>query len=153
MMTYAILILAVAGLFMAWGVRRKQQELTERLGQLNSRIYQTRQEMLAAQEKTQYELATLKIELLRSQGNLQVRPDMPLNEVLLVHPMAGQVLASFHIGGCASCAVDGSASLALAAASNGQAVEPIVAALNELITASQNGNFSELKTPNVQLTF
>lgn len=73
----------------------------------------------------------------------------------MVHPLAGQVLASFHIGGCSSCAVDGSTRLDLAVASSGQTVEPIIVALNNLITESQNGTLSEeiLKTPNVQLTF
>lgn len=154
-MIYAILILALLGLLMAWRTGRKQKDLTERISQLNSRIYQTRREMLEAQEKTHRDLTALKFEWLKSQGKLQVTPDMTLDEVLMVHPLAGQVLASFHIGGCSSCAVDGSTRLDLAVASSGQTVEPIIVALNNLITESQNGTLSEeiLKTPNVQLTF
>lgn len=154
-MIYAILVLALVGLLMAWRTGRKQKDLTERISQLNNRIYQTRREMLEAQEKTHRELTTLKFEWLKSQGKLQVNPDMPLDEVLMVHPMAGQVLASFHIGGCSSCAVEGSTRLDLAAAFSGQTVEPIIVALNNLITDSQNGTLSEeiLKTPNVQLNF
>ncbi len=154
-MLYAILVLALLGLLMAWRTSRKQKDLTERISQLNSRIYQTRREMLEAQEKTHRDLTALKFEWLKSKGKLQVTPDLTLDEVLLVHPMAGQVLASFHIGGCSSCAVDGSTRLDLAAASSGQTVEPIIVALNNLITESQNGTLSEeiLKTPNVQLNF
>jgi hypothetical protein len=154
-MIYAILVLALLGLLMAWRTSRKQKDLTERISQLNSRIYQTRREMLEAQEKTHHDLIALKFDWLKSQGKLQVTPDMTLDEVLMVHPMAGQVLASFHIGGCSSCAVDGSTRLDLAVASSGQMVEPIIVALNNLITESQNGTLPEevLKTPNVQLNF
>lgn len=154
-MIYAILVLALLGLLMAWRTGRKQKELTERISQLNSRIYQTRREMLEAQEKTHRDLIALKFEWLKSQGKLQITPDMTIDEVLMVHPMAGQVLASFHIGGCSGCAVDGSTRLDLAAASSGQTVEPIIVALSNLIAESQNGTLSEeiLKTPNVQLTF
>jgi hypothetical protein len=154
-MIYAILVLALLGLLMAWRTSRKQKVLTERISQLNSRIYQTRREMLEAQEKTHHDLTALKFDWLKSQGKLQVTPDMTLDEVLMVHPMAGQVLASFHIGGCSSCAVDGSTRLDRAVASSGQTVEPIIAALNNLITKSQNGTLPEevLKTPNMQLNF
>jgi hypothetical protein len=140
---------------MAWQANRKNKYLTERIGQLNSRIFKTRQELLEAQEKTRHDLTALRIELLKSQGTFKVTGDMPVEEVLMIHPLADQVLGSFHIGGCSSCAVDGSQRLDLAVASSGQPLEPVLVALNRLLTDEQNGTLSaeRLKTPNVELTF
>ena len=154
-MVYVALVVALVAVFMAWQANRKNAYLSERIGQLNSRIFKARQELLEAQERAQHELMALRIELRRSQGALKVTGDMPVEEVLLIHPMAAQVLGGFHIGGCSSCAVDGSQRLDLAVASSGQPIEPVLEALNRLITEDHNGSLSadRLKTPNVELTF
>jgi hypothetical protein len=154
-MIYVTLGIALVAVFMAWQANRKNKYLTERIGQLNSRIFKTRQELLEAQEKTRHDLTALRIELLKSQGTFKVTGDMPVEEVLMIHPLADQVLGSFHIGGCSSCAVDGNQRLDLAVASSGQPLEPVLVALNRLLTDEQNGNLSaeRLKTPNVELTF
>jgi hypothetical protein len=154
-MIYVSLGIALVAVFMAWQANRKNKYLTERIGQLNSRIFKTRQELLEAQEKTRHDLTALRIELLKSQGTFKVTGDMPVEEVLMIHPLADQVLGSFHIGGCSSCAVDGSQRLDLAVASSGQPLEPVLVALNRLLTDEQNGTLSaeRLKTPNVELTF
>jgi hypothetical protein len=154
-MIYVSLGIALVAVFMAWQANRKNKYLTERIGQLNSRIFKTRQELLEAQEGTRHDLTALRIELLKSQGTFKVTGDMPVEEVLMIHPLADQVLGSFHIGGCSSCAVDGSQRLDLAVASSGQPLEPVLVALNRLLTDEQNGTLSaeRLKTPNVELTF
>jgi hypothetical protein len=154
-MIYVTLGIALVAVFMAWQANRKNKYLTERIGQLNSRIFKTRQELLEAQEGTRHDLTALRIELLKSQGTFKVTGDMPVEEVLMIHPLADQVLGSFHIGGCSSCAVDGSQRLDLAVASSGQPLEPVLVALNRLLTDEQNGTPSaeRLKTPNVELTF
>ena len=154
-MIYVTLGIALVAVFMAWQANRKNKYLTERIGQLNSRIFKTRQELLEAQEGTRHDLTALRIELLKSQGTFKVTGDMPVEEVLMIHPLADQVLGSFHIGGCSSCAVDGSQRLDLAVASSGQPLEPVLVALNRLLTDEQNGTLSaeRLKTPNVELTF
>jgi hypothetical protein len=154
-MIYVSLGIALVAVFMAWQANRKNKYLTERIGQLNSRIFKTRQELLEAQEGTRHDLTALRIELLKSQGTFKVTGDMPVEEVLMIHPLADQVLGSFHIGGCSSCAVDGSQRLDLAVASSGQPLEPVLVALNRLLTDEQNGTPSaeRLKTPNVELTF
>lgn len=154
-MVYIALGLAVVGMFMAWQANRKNKELQERVGQLHSRLFQVRRDAMETQETLQQNLASLRFEVLRSQGNLQITGDMTVDEVMMVHPMAGQVLGGFHIGGCSSCAVDGDQRLDLALASSGQPIEPVLVALNNLIDHEQNGSISQelLNTPNVELTF
>ena len=154
MLTYVALILAAFGLVLAWGSNRKNTELRERIAQVNSRVYNLRREMQEAQEQAQLEQMKLKYELLKLQGNLQVTGQMKIGEVMALHPQAQQVLAGFHIGGCGSCAVDDQQSLAEAVALNGRELEPILVALNTLLTESNGGGQiapERLKMPNVQL--
>ncbi len=154
MLTYVALILAALGLALAWNSNRKNTELRERIAQVISRVYNLRCEMQEAQEQAQLEQMKLKFELLKLQGNLQVTGQMKIGEVMAIHPQAQQVLAGFHIGGCGSCAVDDRQSLSEAVALNGRELEPILVALNTLLTES-NGDDQiapeRLKIPNVQL--
>lgn len=157
MLTYVALGVGILGLLMAWHANRKNKELRERIAQTNSRIYNLRRELQEAQEKAGREAMGLKFQLLKLQGELSVTPEMKIGEILAVHPLAEQVLAGFHIGGCAGCLVDGRQSLAEVAAVNGLELEPILAALNTLIAESPNGDEAispePLKMPNIQLHF
>ena len=155
-MVYFALAVGLIGLVMAWVANRKNRNLQERLAQTNSRIYALRRELQESLEQGQQERMRLKFELLKLQGNLQITPSMKIGEVMAVHPQAGQVLAGFHLGGCGSCAVDDSQSLAEAAAVNGRELEPILVALNNLIGNGNNGGDGallpeQLKSPNIQL--
>lgn len=155
MLTYAALTLGLIAVLMAWRANRKNKELSERIAQVNSRVYNLRREIQENQEQTHQELLRLKYELLKAQGELQVTGQMKIGEIVAAHPQAQQVLAGFHLGGCASCLVDDNQSLAEAAALNGRPLEPILVALNGLVTDSANGQLSpeQLRTPNVQLQF
>ena len=156
-MIYAAIALAVIGLFLAWRANRKNNDLKERIAQVNSRVYNLRRELQESQEGARQELVALKFEILKLQGNLAVTSDMQIGEIMAVHPQAHQVLAGFHIGGCASCAVDDRQTLGEAVAVNGRELEPVLAALNTLVAEDQNGDGSlgaeRLRTPNVQLQF
>lgn len=156
MMVYAALALGMLGILMAWFTSRQSNELKEKIAQANSRVYNLRRELAEAQEKAEQSLTMLKFEILKAQGDLKVTPEMKIGEIMMLHPQAQQVLAGFHIGGCASCYVDDRQSLGEAVAVNGRELEPILAALNTLIVES-NGNGivapERLQTPNVQLQF
>ena len=157
LLLYVALLVGLLGLWAAWQAHRKNDELKERIAQVNSRVYNLRREMQAAQEKAEHELMTLKFQVLKLQGDLQVTPEMKIREVAAIHPHALQLLAGFHLGGCSSCAVDDNQSLAEAAAINGRDLSPILVALNNLVTGSATGNGrinpDQLKTPNIQLHF
>ncbi len=155
MLTYIALALGLIGLFMAWRAGRKNNELQERIAQVNSRVYNLRREMQEAQEKAEQEVMALKFQLLQTQGELKVTPEMKMNEIVAIHPQAQQVLAGFHLGGCSSCSFDPRQSLGEVAAINGRELEPILVALNTLVAENSNGFVSpeRLKTPNIQLHF
>jgi len=105
-MEYVALLLAFIGILMAWGANRKNKDLRERIAQTNSRIYNLRREMQETQEKAEQDRASLKFEILKLQGDLQVTSETKIGEVTAMHPQAQQVLAGFHLGGCSSCFVD-----------------------------------------------
>ena len=158
MLTYAALAVGLIAILMAWRANRKNKALTERIAQVNSRVYNLRRETQDSQEQAQQELLKLKYELLKAQGDLQITGEMKIGEIVATYPMAQQVLAGFHLGGCAGCMVDDNQSLAEAVALNGRELEPILVALNGLVGESANGQASpeqpeQLKTPNVQLQF
>lgn len=152
-LTYAALALALAGLWLAWRANKQNRDLRERIAGVNSRVYHLRREMEEARQQADQTLLSLKYELLKLQGNLSVTGQMAIGDIQALHPQASQVLAGFHIGGCAGCAVDPRQTLAEAAALNGRPLEPILAALNMLVTGSSNGPAlpEQFKTPNVQL--
>jgi hypothetical protein len=156
-MEYLALVLGLVGILMAWSATRKNKELNERLSQTNSRIYSLRREMQDNQEKAEQALGSLKFELLKLKGDLKITPQTRIGELSFIHPQAQQVLAAFHLGGCASCSVDDRQTLAEAAAVNGRELEPILLALNTLVAENGNGNSQvspePLRTPNVQLYF
>jgi hypothetical protein len=156
MLTYVALLISVIALVMAWRANRSNTEVKERLAQANSRVYQLRLDNEAQQEKAEQELMTLKFELLKLQGNLKITPEMQIGEVVAAHPLAQQVLAGFHIGGCSSCSVDDRQTLGEAVAVNGRQLEPVLAALNTLVIDSANGGSilpDQLRAPNIELHF
>jgi len=156
-MLYVALAIGLIGLIMAWSANRKNNDLKERIAQVNSRVYNLRREMQEAQEKAEQEMMTLKFQLLKAQGELKVTPEMKMGEIMAIHPQAEQVLAGFHIGGCSSCSFDSHQTLGEVAAVNSRDVQPILVALNTLVIESSNGNDlispEKLKTPNIQLHF
>lgn len=156
MLAYVAITLAAIGLFMAWRANRQNKELRERIAQTNSRVYNLRREIQESQERAGQEVVKLKFELLKLQGDLQVSGEMKIGEILAAHPQAQQVLAGFHIGGCASCMVDEQQSLVEAVVLNGRELEPVLVALNGLLDGA-NGHDQvlpeQLKTPNVQVQF
>jgi TolA-binding protein len=155
MLVYIALAVGVIGLVMAWSANRKNKDLKERIAQVNSRVYQLRREVQETQEAAAQERTAFRFEILKLQGDLKVTPDMQIGEITAIHPQAEQVLAGFHLGGCSSCVVDDTQSLAEAAAVNGREVEPILVALNTLVTDDGNGNGmvspEQLRAPNVEL--
>ncbi len=154
MLTYAALALGLIGIVLAWNANRKNKDLKERIVQVNSRVYHLRREIQETQEAAAQERTSLKFEILKLHGDLKVTPDMPIGQITALHPQAGQVLAGFHLGGCASCAVDDQQTLAEAAGGNDRALEPILVALNTLVAESENGGTvspEQLKAPNVAL--
>lgn len=152
-MLYVALLVGAVALLWAWRCSRAVKDLRERNERLGSRLNDLRLEMHRADEARQRTIAQLRFELMRQSGDLKVTGDMTVDAVTASHPQAAAVLAGFHIGGCASCAVDGSARLEEAVAENGGQLEPVLVALNILLAEGADTSIAEerLKMPNVQL--
>ncbi|MBI4553909.1 MAG: disulfide oxidoreductase [Candidatus Latescibacteria bacterium] len=58
---------------------------------------------------------------------------MTVAEALELHPDAGAVMASFHLGGCSSCSISEHHVLGPAAESYGVDVDALLTALNSLL--------------------
>ena len=153
-MVYVALLVGLAALFLAWRSSRAAKDLKERVARLNSQIYDLRADMHRAAEAHQKALMQVRFDMLRQTGELKVSGDMTVDAVTVLHPQAAEVLAGHHIGGCTSCAVDGSTRLDEAVAANGGQLEPVLVALNSLVDEGSNGLVAEdrLRTPNVQLS-
>ena len=154
-MIYAALLVALAALFVAWRAGRAVKLLKERNARLSSQLYDLRLELGQVVEAHRQAIAQLRYDLMRQAGSLQVRGDMSVEEVTRLHPQAAALLARFHVGGCASCAVDGATRLEEAVAANGGQLEPVLVALNSLMTDGAASLLPEdqLRSPNMQLLF
>jgi hybrid cluster-associated redox disulfide protein len=58
---------------------------------------------------------------------------MSVGDALRLHPQAGEVLASFHLGGCAHCAINEQETLEEITAGYGVKTDALLEALNGLI--------------------
>jgi hypothetical protein len=157
LLTYIALTIGLIGLLLAWRANAKNKDLQERIARTNSRVYDLRRELLELQQTAQQETMQLKFQLLKSQGELKVTPDMKIGEIVALHPQAEQVLAGFHLGGCASCLTDPGQSLSEATGMHARELEPILVALNTLVADGEKGHATvspeRLRVPNIQLQF
>lgn len=142
----AILIAAVA-IVAAWRVTQELRTLTGKLDRLQSTLYETRQDQRAQQEQVETKLAALDYATQKATGNLRFDPNIQLMSLYQTEPRAQAVLAGFHIGGCASCAVDENGTLAEAVRERGVDLDRVLKALN---TLPYTGGGADLRLPNVR---
>lgn len=143
----AALVMAAAALFVAWQSTRRAGELTAKLDRLQTTLYESRQEQRSTQQEFENRLAALDVALQQATGKLRFDPETPLIRLFETEPRAQSVLAAFHIGGCADCAVDENHSLAEAVRERGADLNRILTALN---TLPADGGAANLRVPNVK---
>ncbi len=142
------IVAAVAAIFFAWRARQEIKQITGKLDRLQTTLYETRQDQRVQEEQMETKLAALDVSVQRATGKLRFDPKMSLTTLFEQEPRASAVLAAFHIGGCASCAVDESSTLADAVRERGADLDKVLTALN---TLSPNGDALDLRMPNVRL--
>jgi hypothetical protein len=144
-----ILALAVSlvTILVAWRATQQVKQLTAKLDRLQTTLYETRQEQRAQQEHNEQRIAALEVSVQRASGKMRFDPNTSLTRLFEVEPRAAAVLAAFHIGGCASCAVDENETLAQVARERGADLERILTALN---TLPLNDGQADLRMPNVR---
>ncbi len=150
----ALLVAGVALLAAIYSARRARS-LENRLGRYNSLLYEVMSKAEGLEERLQEEVVGLHTEIRRRAGEIRFTPTMTIAEARAMHPLAQQVLASFHLGGCASCAVNDTDTIAAACAAHDISQEALLGALNKLATAPVVGNGTKPgeapRFPNAQL--
>lgn len=141
------IVVAAAAAFLAWRAMQEIKAVTAKLDRLQSTVYETRQEQRAGQELTDTKIAALDVSMQKATGNMRFDPNWKLTRLYQEEPRAEAVLAAFHIGGCASCAVDENGTLAQAVQERGANLDKILTALN---TLPSNGGQADLRMPNVR---
>lgn len=149
-MTTVALAVALVALLIAFFALRRAGSLQERLDRADSALYELRSALKETNAQLDEKLNDLKLSLRRQAGEVIFRPDMTIAEALQVHPRVGEVLASFHLGGCSHCAVSEVDTIEGACQSYGIDQHALMAALNSL---AGGGTAGPVKVPNVQLNF
>lgn len=154
-----IVALLVAGiaLLIAFHSARRTHSLENRLTRYNSLLYEAMGKAESLEERLQEEILGLHTEIRRRAGEIRFTPTMTIAEARAMHPLAQQVLAGFHLGGCASCAVNDTDTIAAACNAHNINQEALLNALNALAATPVGGNGTgpgeALRFPNVQLHF
>src|SRR5215204_2457490 len=103
---WVALAVAVVALGFVWKLNSELATASRRLDRYNKALFDANDEINRLREGVEEEVAQLRVAVRQQQGATQFAPEMTVREVLMVHPQAEQVLASFHLGGCSHCAVE-----------------------------------------------
>jgi hypothetical protein len=160
LIAWLALVAGLLALVYGWKLSQELATATRRLDRYNRTLFDVQDELRRLREQMQEETARLRVALRRQAGGLAFTPEMTVREALLLHPQAGEVLASFHLGGCDHCAVEPDATLAQVCAQHAIETPRLVSRLNLLSPATNGetqpgtpGEPKQVKLPNVELEF
>lgn len=142
-----MLLVSLVALFVGWRALREMRALNAKMERLAATVYQTRREQRQKDDEIQTHVAALDVAIQHATGRMRFDPQQSLTELFDNEPRAQNVLAAFHIGGCASCAVDENSSLADAARARGADLNSVLTALNAL---PADGATENMRVPNVR---
>lgn len=155
---WVALAVAAVALGFVWKLNSELTTAARRLDRYNKALFDANDEIRRLREEVEEETARTRVALRQQQGTIAFAPDMTVREVLMTHPQAEQVLASFHMGGCSHCAVEPNDRLVDACQEHGVDLQAVMGNLNLLAQAGQqsgagNGAPQLVKLPNVALEF
>ncbi len=156
LMIWLAVLVSLGAVAYAWKLQQELQVANRRLDRYNRSLFDLNDEMRKLRDEMTASLAAVRAETRLPQGVQAVfAPQMTVREVMAIHPQAEQILASFHLGGCSSCAVDLGDTLAAICQENGRDLSQVLQNLNLLVGASQssNGQVQSVKLPNVEFSF
>jgi hybrid cluster-associated redox disulfide protein len=150
-MNLAALIVAAVALAMAYLAVRRSGALEQQLARVSRSLDGLRLDLREEQEKSEGRLLELRMEMRRRAGELSFSPNMTIKEAMEVHPRVGEVLASFHLGGCSQCAVSDVDTIEGACRTYGIDQPTLMGALSHLIDASSGGSTGPIKAPGLKV--
>lgn len=110
------LVIALAALVYAWAAQRQAADLRRRLERLSGQLYDQNLHLDELKRQLEETAQELRFTIRQATGQLHYGPETTIGEIQATHPYAEAILASFHIGGCHSCAVSPEETLAAACA-------------------------------------
>jgi len=154
-LSWLALILGIAAIGYAWLLQQEVARTTRRLDRYNRALYDANDEVRRLREELADNIAQLRVETMqKGSRSLAFTPQLTVREAMLLHPQAEQLLASFHLGGCSSCAVDADETLAQVCREEGRDLTDLLANLNMLLMPQGENShqpFVPVKIPNVEL--
>lgn len=79
-----------------------------------------------------------------------ITKEMTVGEILRVHPAAGYVFASYHLGGCSHCSISEEETLDQICMGYGIPVDQILGDLNRLLESQPQAQESQPSAPSPQ---
>ncbi len=159
LLSIGALAVALLAIGYAWKLNRELDTARGRLDRYNRAIFSTEESIRSLRAELESVRRELRIELLKRTGDAHFAPEMTVGEARLLHPRAQQILAGYHLGGCASCAVDDGDTLDAVCQNSG--IEPalLLLDLNRLLGSDRLGETHSqgdrdrqpVKIPNVHL--
>ena len=147
------LLAALAAAAYAWRLQQEMTRLTRRLDRYNKALFDLGEQARAFREDTLQAQAQLRVGLLERSGDRRFTPETTLREAQLLHPQVQQVLSTFHVGGCESCAAEPDETLARVCAERGIDSVSLLGTLNALVSEGGGNGSAPVKLPNVALDF
>src|SRR4051794_40316050 len=135
---WVALVIAAVAMGFVWKLNSELAVATRRLDRYNKALFDANDEIRRLREGVEEEVAQLRVALRQQQGSNVFTPEMTVREVLIAHPKAEQVLASFHLGGCSHCAVEPGERLVDACQEHGVDLQALVGNLNLLTQGRQS---------------
>lgn len=145
-LTVVALLAALAALGFAYFTQRKLIDLSQRLSRVSSHTYELSSQIEELGRQVESQGKELRFEIGKAAGLVRFDPATTIGEVQANHPFGEQILASFHMGGCQSCAVSPDETLA-------SACERLNVNEAALLSALRNGPADPLRLANVELQF
>ena len=147
------LIAAVLALGVAFFVLRRAGAVVERMDRMADSVHELRSALNETNDKLDQALTDLRFEQRRQSGETIFTPTMTIADALQVHPKVSEVLASFHLGGCSSCAVSDVDTIEGACQTYGIDQAALMGALNGLAGGASGGSAGPAKIPNIKVSF
>lgn len=145
-LTFIALFAALAALGYAYLTQRKLTDLNQRFSRLSSHTYELSTQIEEMQQRMESQGKELRFEIRKAAGLVRFDPVTTIGEVQTNHPFGEQILASFHMGGCQSCAVSPDETIA-------GACQRLNVNESALLSALRNGSVETLRLANVELDF
>lgn len=155
--SWLALLTAGGAVAYAWKLQQELHTATRRLDRYNRALFDANDEIRKVREEMSVGLAQVRAERRLPNGAaVHFVPEMKVQDAMALHPQVEQLLAAFHLGGCNSCAVDPSDTLADICREHGRDLTQLLQNLNLLVVNGQippKGQPQLLKVPNVELNF